>query len=162
MKIKQILLIVVLIILISACSTSGRFGVSQKYNLDKNEREIQLNNLIIQNYETLINIDTLNFPLNKYILSKKYNVYIGVSFYSKAKEIPAIYQNDSSYLFYINNIEENNASILFKKENTFCYSYIFDDKSDKLTYFLTLTADSATVNSKFSESFLKEKLNIKK
>lgn len=158
MKKINILLILLLCFTFTACNKSISFGVSQKYYLTENEQEYSLDNLIVKKYENLINIDSLNVPLNKYIFSKKYNVYIGVSFSVPANKLADIYKNNEKYQIIESQNESNAVNLFFSKENEFFYSYIYDSSKDKLTYILTLETDSANVKHKYEQNFLKQKL----
>lgn len=146
------------IILFTSCNPSVRFGKSQKYSLSDNEHEVAISQGIVDHYETIINIDTLNYPLNKYIISNEYKVYIGVSFVNKSAEITNFYRNNETYTIHDANYEKSSASMFFEKESLYCYSFIYDSEVDKLTYFLTIEADSAVSYNKFREDLLKIKV----
>ena len=144
---------------LASCNSSVRFGISQKYKLNKDEHNVKLDDIIVKKYENIINIDTLNYPLNKYIVSKNYKIFIGVSFNSKTKDIVNFYQNNETYYVFDANLSENENSMYFNKDAHFLYSYIYDSKKDKLTYFLTLEADSTTCIKMYKSDYLKTRLN---
>lgn len=150
---------IVILFLIFSCSSSGRFGISQRYYLDKSEQERPLDKFIVEKYEGIINIDTLNVPLNKFIVTKHYKVYIGVSFNANANTLYSIYKNDTSFKFYQDVILLDTVSVFFKKHGDYYYSILYNSPKDKFTYILTLTSDSITVNEKYKSSFLINKIS---
>lgn len=155
---KLSLYFIIMAFVFASCSPSVRFGMSQKYGLNKGEQAVKLDNDIIGIYENTINIDSLNYPLNKCVASKKYKIFIGVSFQNKANEIANFYQNSTAYSVFKTDNTKNNVSLLFNKDSAFLYSYIYDSPKDKLTYFLTLEADSATSNKMYKNDYLKNRL----
>ena len=155
----RLISIIVIIIFIVSCSSSGHFGITQRYYLNKNETERPLDKFVVEKYEKIINIDTLNIPLNKYITSKNYKVYIGIAFTTNTKELYNFYQNDTSYLFIKKIISSNTANVFFKKHNEFYYSLFYNSNKDKFTYVLTLESDSAFVEQCFQGNFLLNKIS---
>lgn len=160
MNCKSIIIVIVFIysFLLLSCSSVGKFGYSQRYFLEQGETERELDKSLVEKYEKIINIDTLNVPLNKYINSKKYKVYIGVSFNANANKLYLFYKKDSLFTFIQNRISNDSITLFFKKQNEFYYSLIYNSQKDKFTYILTLESDSSTVNNKFNINFLQKKI----
>ncbi len=141
-----------------SCNSALRFGVSQKYNLDENEKTSKLDKAIVAKYEAIINVDTLNIPLNKFVSTKKYKVYIGVSFACTSTNLFSIYNKKDSFNIIDKTINKTDVSMFFKKGNDFFYSYLYDSEKDKLTYVLTLESDSLLAKEKFDVRFLSKKI----
>jgi len=160
MKYKTVFIVIIFfsITLLLSCSSSGRFGVSQKYYLEQGENERVLDKFLVDKYEKIINIDTLNVPLNKFINSKNYKVYIGVSFSTNAINLYSFYKKDTLFRFLEKRIANDSISLFFKKQNEFYYSFIYNSQKDKFTYILTLESDSTTVNKKYNDNFLPKKI----
>ena len=144
--------------LLLACDSSVRFGVSQKYRMDKGEYQGRIDQTIVSRYESVINTDTLNLPLNRYILAKDYKVYIGVSFTLKAQELYGLYRGKSGYQILNETETAQGVLFTFQKADGYFYSYLFDADDDKLTYLLTLEAASATVQNMYEQQFLPGKV----
>jgi hypothetical protein len=157
-KLFLITLSIITLLMFLSCTESVKFGISQKYYLNEKEKETFLDEYIVQKYKNIINVDTLKVPLNKFITSKNYRVYIGVSFSSDANNLYSFYKNDSLFSFIDNHINTDNISIFFKKGNAFFYSFIYDSQKDKYTYILTLESDSLTVNHIYYDDFLSKKI----
>jgi len=148
----------VITIFLFSCSSSGKFGVTQRYYLEQGETERALDKFIVEKYANLINVDTLNVPLNKFINSKNYKVYIGVSLNAKANKLHSFYKNDTLFRFIESRIAKDSISMFFKKKNEFYYSLIYNSQKDNYTYILTLESDSTTINNKFNTNFLYKKI----
>jgi hypothetical protein len=133
------------------------YGTNQSYYITEDEREIPLNDVIVEEYESIINYDSLNLPLNKYILHNDYKVFIGVSFDKKASEIQHFY---NEYPF--NTIKKDNLEkaikIAFKKGDKYCYSLVSD--SDDMTYMLGLVGDSLTMVNRYNQNFLSKQIHL--
>lgn len=146
------------ILLYAACNSTGRYGITQKYKVQSPEREIPLNKTIVDKYEAIINTDTLNIPLNKYIIGHKYKVYIGVALNSSLNDLFQRFSNDTAHSVYLTDKKDDAYSFVMKKQNEFFYTYIYSSETDKLTYLLCLEADSAMVENKFNTKFLQKKI----
>ncbi len=146
------------ILLFTACNSTGRYGMSQKYNLQTPEREIPLNQTIVDKYEAIINTDTLNIPLNKYIAGQKYKVYIGVALSSTLDDLYQRFSKDTAHSIYLSDKKTDAYRFVMKKQDAFFYTYIYSSETDKLTYLLCLEADSAIVENKFNTKFLQKKI----
>jgi len=159
MKYLNSLITIISISAFFSCNSNVKFGISQEYKIGNDENENAIEKYIIDNYEYIINVDTLNIPLNKYIYSKKYKIYVGVSFKNKANELYQFYKKDTLYNIQNNREIGNTISIIFKKKNQYYYSFLYDSQKDKYTYVLTLESDSTTVRNKFDDSFLQKKIH---
>lgn len=152
------LFLVLTVFLFAACDSSVRFGISQKYQMAEGERQGPLDGRIVSKYESVINVDTLNLPLNKFIYTTGYKVYIGVSFSVRSQELLNLYSSKPAYRVIDQQTTDQGVMFTFAKSGEFFYSYLFDAPDDQLTYLLTLEADSATVQSKFNSQFLSTKV----
>ena len=152
-------LIALSILLFSSCSSYIRYGLTQKYYLSSVEKEIAPEQERIQAYENVVNIDTLNVPLNKIIAADDYNVFLGVSLQNSAKGLLSIYKKYNEFNFLSEKEENDTLSILFKKNNGLYYSILYDSEKDRFSYILLLTGDPAVVRNKFNTNFLINKLS---
>ena len=157
---KKYLLLISLFgfLFISSCNSTLNFGKTQKYALDKSEREIQIDQNIVDQYEAIINFNTLNVPLNKYIVGDDYKVFIGVILSANSKTLLSMFQEDKAYNVIDYTLEKGNISILFKKGEAFYYSYLYDSSRDKLSYILTCDTDSSNVQDMYKNKILSKKV----
>jgi len=158
MKIFSFFSLTFLIFIFSACNNNLDFGVSQKYILFQNEKQLPLDQLTVDIYESLINIDTLNVPINKFLKGTNYKVYIGVSFFNSTQKLFDIYSKDSSFSILSKKITPNDISMFFLKNGKCFYSHIYDSKNDKFAYVLTMDADSLVVKTNYDTAFFSKKI----
>jgi len=152
-------MLIFIILFFVSCSSSLRFGISQRYYIEKSETERPLDKFVLDKYENIINIDTLNIPLNKFIRSKQYKVYIGVSFSVKANALYSVYRQDTTFSFLQDKVNKDTVSVYFKKYNDYYYSLIYNSIKDNLTYILVMESDSVVVKNKFKDDFLIKKIS---
>lgn len=153
---------ILIAIILTSCSGSERFGLTQKYKCTEDEKTAPITEVLINKYEQTINIDSFNIPLNRLIESSKHKIYIGVSFNASKEKLYATYASKTDY--HILNSRQSNDSIefVFKKNDEFFYSLIYYSKKDKFTYVLTLESDSLYTNEKFNNYFLPQKVRNEK
>lgn len=145
------------LILFIACNSGIQFGKTQHYLPAKHEKEISYNQDIVNHYEHVINIDTLNVPLNKFIQGKGYKVYIGVSLVQKPAELFDTYKQFPEYTIYKKRNNKGRHAMLFAKDKGFYYTHSYHSPKDDLTYILTMEADSATVGKHYKQQLFTKK-----
>lgn len=158
MKIKNITFLLLIFVLCS-CSGSERFGITQKYKCADDEKSVAVSQMFVDKYEPVINIDTFNIPLNRVISSKKYHIYIGVSFNADNETLFNSYSNQVDYKILDHRSNADSTEFVFRVNNRFFNTLIYRSIKDKLTYVLTLETDSATVLEKYESYFLSKKVS---
>lgn len=155
------ILLITIILLLSACTSTIRFGVSQKYILNKkNEVNAERSKKVIKKYEYVLNPDTLNFPLNKYIDGNHYKVYIGASINLEIKEVFKEYKKRIANRL-AQKQTDNSLTFLFEKNKLYYCTHIYHSKRDKITYILTLESDSTATQYVFDKDVLAKKIKTK-
>lgn len=145
-----------------SCSSGERFGLTQKYRLSDDEKSIPINQIIVDKYESVINIDTFNIPLNRAISALHHKTYIGVSFNASKETLYNKYASTPEYNIFDQRISNDTTEFIFKTKERFFNSLIYFSKKDKFTYVITLESDSAYVAEKFNTYFLSHKVRNEK
>ena len=143
-----------LLIILISCNQSIRFGITQKYYNDESEQEGAIIETVIDHYESVINKDDSEIPLNKLVESKDYKVYIGVSLTHNALELFNTITSDSLRTIYEYDEKDGAFNIFSKYADYYYNTYLYLSPKDKMTFVLNLESDSITVKNKYSGNFL--------
>jgi hypothetical protein len=133
------------LICFSFCSKSNlfaqqklRFGKTQYFKPQKNEKEIKIANQAVKVYDKIFP-DTLEVPLNRYFYSDSSVVFVGVSFrynLEKLYNILSEYQKPIRKLF---DSKKKYFIIQGYINKAFVNRYAYYSKRDKLIYILNYT-----------------------
>jgi ribosomal protein L7Ae-like RNA K-turn-binding protein len=153
-----------IVILFFNCKTNNektlQFAYNEKYKLDNSERTIALDKNIIEEYEENIGLDSLNVPLNKYILGENYKVFIGIALENNPQELVQEIQSDSSLKIFEINDYKTNAKLFCKKNNYYQIKYLFTEKKENLpVLFNIVSTDSLLIKKLYNENKILDKIN---
>ncbi len=140
------------------------FGAKEKYYLSKAEKSSPIDSTIISDYAPL-NPDLVHqVPLNKYIESNKYQLFIGLAVFDSPKKIINFYKNNSN-LKILKSGQQKIKKVYFYKllcklNEAYIYKIIFITRKSKYTAVLNyVSKDYNTLKSLYDNAnFINEKL----
>ncbi len=139
---KKLLLSITLITLITACNNNFiYFGKNQKYVLANNEIVADISQVVLDDYATII-LGQENIPLNKYILSKSYRTFIGVSFNDAPQTLKERFNSPELDSHEVNE-QADYISMKSQIGNNHIFRYLYFSEKDQLTYLVNVCSKDA-------------------
>ncbi|WP_310555643.1 hypothetical protein [Flavobacterium sp.] len=160
---KKIFFIILFFTLIVGCKSNDenilRFAYQEKYLLDVNEKNIELNKNITDEYEKFNGLSNFNIPLNKYIFNQNYKIFIGIALENKPLEIINGYKADTTLNIIEVKNHKNNLNMFCKKNDKFAIKYIFSERKENLTVIVNVVSkDSLLIKKLYDEDKIVSKL----
>ena len=160
---KKIIYFLFIILLLSCKSstdsTNLRFAYKENYKIDDKEKTIALNKEIINEYEKINGDLKINLPLNRYIYSNYYKVYIAVAIENNIKEVAEAYSNDGTLKLIDSKKIDNYYNLFCKKNGLFLIKTLYNEKKENLPVILNLVGkDSLQIRTIYNENKLIEKI----
>ncbi|WP_338376641.1 hypothetical protein [uncultured Flavobacterium sp.] len=155
---------IVLILVFISCKTSTdssnlRFAYTENYKIEEGEKSVSLNKEIVDEYEKINGDLAINIPLNRYVYSTDYKVYIGVSIDNTIKEVAEAYSNDEDLKLIDSKKVKEYYNLFCKKDNQYMVKTLYNEKKEKLPIVLTLVGkDSILIRKIYDENKLIKKV----
>jgi len=122
------------------------FGNNLSLHLHPMETEGEIDSSIVETYFMYNDIPTAQIPLNRYVISDKYNLYIGMIIGKSAMKLAEEYiEQDSCFLEIIE--EENIVRLLNHHDSVWSVRYLIKKNQNYLFSFVS--QDSAFIYEKF-------------
>lgn len=151
-----------LLILFISCKSSKndqvRFAFNEYFILSDNEKEFPLNDVIVNEYESYNGMEEINIPLNRYISSPEYKIYIAVAIENTLQQTVDLYLSDLA----TNVLESKNEkaiSLFCKKSDLFAIKYLYEEKHQKLPVIINVVSkDSIKIKKLYDENYIFKKI----
>lgn len=160
---RKLFFITLLCVFLSNCKSNNentlRFAYQEKYTLDTDEKNVALNKNITDEYEKFNGLSNLNIPLNKYIFSPDYKIFIGIAIQNNPLEIINAYKTDPTLKIMEVKNYKNNLNMFCKKNDDFAIKYIFTESKEKLPVIVNVVSkDSLLIKKMYDENKIIKKL----
>ena len=160
----RIINICLLVITMFACTNKSivKFGNDEEFQLSNNELQKKITKNVVYQYNQTINGIRSQIPLNKYISSKTYNIYIGIVSNSTMDSIVNNFKQleNPIKLYSIKKVKEN-YTLFYKNNDFFVYSTLFVSPKDKTMYIINYTTqDSLNASNAFNKNDILKRILI--
>lgn len=124
------------------------FGTDLSYRLDSTETEGVIDSAVIETYFRLNDVSVAQIPLNRYIVSDKYDLYIGMILNMTTEELKEEYSSIDSC--FIETKTSNDVIRIFSQHDTiWTVKYLLDLNKDYIFSFSS--KDSAFIHQMFTQ-----------
>ena len=143
-----------------------RYGAKEKYYLSDDEKQITIDDKILEEYDPYNNNLEHQLPLQRYIKAPNYKLYIGLALYDTPTSMMNLYKNDvNNYsILQIDSVKVKRKyfyKIYTKYNGEYNYKIIFKTRKSHYTTVLNFTSDNRELLQSFYDDpkFFKKKLH---
>lgn len=156
-------LVIIFFAVVSCKSVNGKksvqFAYKELYLLSDDELQKETDKIAVAEYEAFNGLPDYAIPLNRYIVSGSYKVYIGAAIQNKKDEIVSAFKGDSSFKIFKSK-DTNAVSFFGKKGNLFAIKYIYEENVKKMPVIISLVSqDSLKLKKLYDTDYVKSKIN---
>jgi hypothetical protein len=152
---KKLFLITVLLVGLIQLNAQKyiRFGARERYYLSPDEKQMPIDSGVLQKYDFLNPDLKHQVPLNRYIKSSEYDLFIGLAIYDSPEQILDFYRKSKDYSI-LNlsevKIKKNNYYFLFAKfAGQYNLKIIFKTKKSRYTVVMNYLSSNRELLEKF-------------
>lgn len=147
------------LLLLASCRNYNtvEMGASKYYRLDIQEKVFPLTQTAIDNFEALIRSISIELPLNRYIKSSQYELFVGVAMNDDIKTLIQKIQSDTTFHIIHTKLVQNSSNYFISKNNLYLIGTVVEDKYPLIL--LAKSNDSIGLRKKYDEDYFYKKLS---
>lgn len=113
------------------------YAHNERYLLDKNETSLPITKTIVKENEYINSGLDISLPINKYVKSKEYNLFLNIALENNMNELISAFEKDSTSIVFFKK-QQNPFNVLFqKKDSFFIYRTLYLEKEYNIPIVMT-------------------------